>query len=220
MPNGRTGPAVLAASERVFDASRSSAGTCWPGHCRIHFGPRSGLRPAPHPWGHSTKGERNARRTHRRSSVRATPWHDLGAVLDRPPATVADPIEASGLGRGVAKDPISIHGGGPPPDSTPRASRAIAGYFPTVRQDTREVLGIVGERYRIVQHGQRGVLGAHLAHISPGNGGKAGGRARGSEGLILHAFTAFACLSQPGCSLPGPPRQGGGHWFEPSIAHW
>ncbi|HEY5262377.1 MAG TPA: DUF932 domain-containing protein [Solirubrobacteraceae bacterium] len=28
----------------------------------------------------------------------------------------------------------------------------IPGFFATVRQDTREVLGIVGERYRIVQN--------------------------------------------------------------------
>ena len=31
-------------------------------------------------------------------SVRETPWHGLGAVLDRPPATIAEAIQASGLG--------------------------------------------------------------------------------------------------------------------------
>jgi hypothetical protein len=31
-------------------------------------------------------------------SVRAAPWHGLGAVLDRPPASVAEAIEAAGLG--------------------------------------------------------------------------------------------------------------------------
>lgn len=30
-------------------------------------------------------------------SVRVTPWHDLGAVLDRPPASVAEAVEASGV---------------------------------------------------------------------------------------------------------------------------
>jgi hypothetical protein len=30
-------------------------------------------------------------------SVRVTPWHGLGAVLDRPPARVAEAIETSGL---------------------------------------------------------------------------------------------------------------------------
>jgi hypothetical protein len=40
-------------------------------------------------------------------SVRETPWHGLGAVLERPPATIAEAIEASGLGwrsRGADRD--------------------------------------------------------------------------------------------------------------------
>ena len=85
-------------------------------------------------------------------SVRVTPWHGLGAVLDWPPASVGEAIEASGLGWSVAKEPIAIHRGGTPPDWPRPASDAIPSYFATVRQDTREVLGIVGERYRIVQN--------------------------------------------------------------------
>ena len=41
-------------------------------------------------------------------SVRETPWHGLGAVLDRPPATIADAIEASGLGWRVKREPIAV----------------------------------------------------------------------------------------------------------------
>lgn len=85
-------------------------------------------------------------------SVRVTPWHGLGAVLDRPPASVGEAIEASGLGWSVNKLPIAIHRGGPPPDWARHSSEAIPGYYATVREDTEEVLGIVGERYRIVQN--------------------------------------------------------------------
>jgi phage/plasmid-like protein (TIGR03299 family) len=86
-------------------------------------------------------------------SVRETPWHGLGAVLDEPPATVAEAIEASGLAWRVAKEPIAIDRGEAPSGDwwLPRCEQ-IPGCYATVRQDTREALGIVGERYRIVQN--------------------------------------------------------------------
>ena len=86
-------------------------------------------------------------------SVRVTPWHGLGAVLDQPPATIAEAIEASGLGWSVAKEPIAIdRGETPAADWSAARCEEIPGFYATVRQDTREVLGIVGERYRIVQN--------------------------------------------------------------------
>ncbi len=98
-----------------------------PGHCRIPFGAAA--------------------------SVRETPRHGLGAVLEQPPATVAEAIEASGLGWSVAKEPIAVDRGDKPADEwwVPRCEE-IPGFYATVRQDTREVLGIVGERYRLVQN--------------------------------------------------------------------
>jgi phage/plasmid-like protein (TIGR03299 family) len=80
-------------------------------------------------------------------SVRKAPWHGLGVVL------VAEAIEASGLGWSVAKERIAVDRGDEPDDDwlLPRWEQ-IPGYYATVRQDTREVLGIVGERYRIVQN--------------------------------------------------------------------
>jgi phage/plasmid-like protein (TIGR03299 family) len=86
-------------------------------------------------------------------SVRETPWHCLGVVLDEPPATVAEAIEAAGLGWSVAKEPIAVDRGDKVADEwwAPRCEE-IPGFYATVRQDTREVLGIVGERYRLVQN--------------------------------------------------------------------
>jgi phage/plasmid-like protein (TIGR03299 family) len=76
-----------------------------------------------------------------------------GGRVDRPPASVAEAIEASGLGWSVAKEPIAVDRGETSVAdwSTPRYEE-IPGFYATVRQDTREVLGIVGERYRIVQN--------------------------------------------------------------------
>jgi phage/plasmid-like protein (TIGR03299 family) len=86
-------------------------------------------------------------------SVRETPWHRLGVVLEEPPATVAEAIKAAGLGWSVAKEPIAVDRGDKLADEwrVPRCEE-IPGFYATVRQDTREVLGIVGERYRLVQN--------------------------------------------------------------------
>ena len=87
-------------------------------------------------------------------SVRETPWHGLGGVLDRPPATIAEAIQASGLGWRVEREPIAIDRGQAATADDWREPRweEIPGYYATVRQDNRTVLGIVGERYRIVQN--------------------------------------------------------------------
>jgi phage/plasmid-like protein (TIGR03299 family) len=87
-------------------------------------------------------------------SVRQTPWHGLGAVLDQPPTTIADAIERSGLGWRVEREPIAIDRGDVATVDdwwVPRCEE-IPGWWANVRQDTRQVLGIVGERYRIVQN--------------------------------------------------------------------
>ncbi|HTC58805.1 MAG TPA: hypothetical protein VK691_01675 [Solirubrobacteraceae bacterium] len=83
-------------------------------------------------------------------SVRVTPWHGLGAVLDRPPASVAEAIEAAALGWGVVKKPLAVDIGSHLPDVL--RYKKLPGYYATVRQDTNEELGVVGERYRIVQN--------------------------------------------------------------------
>ena len=87
-------------------------------------------------------------------SVREVPWHGLGAVLPEPPKTISEAVALSGLGWGVKKEPIAVDRCDVVmPDSIwePRCE-PIPGYYATVRQDTRQVLGVVGERYRIVQN--------------------------------------------------------------------
>ncbi|WP_249012202.1 DUF932 domain-containing protein [Conexibacter sp. DBS9H8] len=87
-------------------------------------------------------------------SVRETPWHGLGAVLPEAPRSISEAIAASGLGWGVEKEPIAVDRGDVAMANSiwdPRCQE-IPGYYATVRQDNREVLGIVGERYRIVQN--------------------------------------------------------------------
>jgi hypothetical protein len=84
-------------------------------------------------------------------SVRETPWHALDAVLERQPATIAEAIQASGLGWRVEREPIAVDLGdaGTVDDWWEPRCEEIPGFYATVRQDTRAVLRIVGERYRI-----------------------------------------------------------------------
>ncbi len=85
-------------------------------------------------------------------SVRKVPWHGLGAVLERPPASVAEAVDVAGLGWSVAKRRLAIDCGAELPDVL--RYRGFDGHYATVRQDNDEVLGVVGERYRIVQNAE------------------------------------------------------------------
>lgn len=114
-------------------------------------------------------------------SVRETPWHGLGAVLDQAPATIAEAVQASGLAWRVEREPIAVDRGDAVTVEAwwePRCEE-IPGYYATVRQDTRTVLGIVGDRYRIVQNEEAfqfvdQLLGSSLQFETAGslNGGR------------------------------------------------
>jgi phage/plasmid-like protein (TIGR03299 family) len=83
-------------------------------------------------------------------SVREVPWHGKGAVLERAPRSVTEAIELAGLDWRVEKKPITL--AGEPGDSPWKQRDPIGGFYATVRQDTGEPLGIVGERYRVAQN--------------------------------------------------------------------
>jgi phage/plasmid-like protein (TIGR03299 family) len=107
---------------------------------------------ADHPMFMSTVSETTLRREHLRiprsrspySGVEPSPWHNLGTELVNP-ATAREAIESAGLNYTVVKMPMMEFVG-----------RDIAGgvsdRWVTVRTDTGEVLGIVGEKYDPVQN--------------------------------------------------------------------
>jgi hypothetical protein len=73
-------------------------------------------------------------------SIRQVPWHGLGAVLERPPTTIAQAMDASGLGWRVEREPIAVdRGDAATSDSIwdPRCEE-IPGYYATVRQESVE----------------------------------------------------------------------------------
>ena len=67
-------------------------------------------------------------------------WHGLGRVLDDVPSS-EEMIEAAHLGWSVgAQEMVTSEG------------RSVPGYFATVREDTGAVLGVVSDRYKVVQN--------------------------------------------------------------------
>jgi phage/plasmid-like protein (TIGR03299 family) len=75
-------------------------------------------------------------------------WHGLGQVLENAP-TSKDAMEAAHLNWNVKKVPcfasIPVEGGLP-------LNKLIEGCFATVREDTNDTLGIVRDRYQILQN--------------------------------------------------------------------
>jgi phage/plasmid-like protein (TIGR03299 family) len=84
-------------------------------------------------------------------SVRETPWHGLGTVLDNPP-TIGEALTLAGLDWTVKTEPayretrIGLPGGG-----TMTTREQVPAQVVT-REDTDQVLGVVGTRWRPVQN--------------------------------------------------------------------
>ncbi|MCG3204283.1 MAG: hypothetical protein KCHDKBKB_00998 [Elusimicrobia bacterium] len=68
------------------------------------------------------------------------PWHGLGKRLEKA-ATSAEAIAAAGLNWKVDKSPLFLEGG-----------KKVEGAFATVREDTKQVLGVVGNVYQPLQN--------------------------------------------------------------------
>lgn len=82
-------------------------------------------------------------------SVRETPWHKLGIVLDDYPGSIQEALLASGLEWRVAQSPIYIDN---PADTD--TTIEVEGYRANIREDTGELLGVVGDDYTIVQNSE------------------------------------------------------------------
>ena len=72
--------------------------------------------------------------------TREKPWHGLGTRVEEAP-TSADALRLAGLDWKVLQEPIYINGG-----------KKISGYQANVRDSDRRVLGVVTDRYKIIQN--------------------------------------------------------------------
>lgn len=75
-------------------------------------------------------------------SVRETPWHGMGKIVKEAPSS-ADAIRYAGLDWDVVQEPIFLSNG-----------TKIMGNYCNVRSTDRKPLGIVGDRYKIVQNSE------------------------------------------------------------------
>jgi len=73
-------------------------------------------------------------------SVREKPWHGLGTIVMEAP-TSADALRLAGLNWNVVQEPIYTD-----------FNERIKGYKANVRDSDRKVLGVVSDRYKVVQN--------------------------------------------------------------------
>lgn len=102
------------------------------------------------------------------SARNITPWHGLGVVLKRHPRSLEDALRKSGLGWTVRQEPLYR-----------RDNKPIDGWKANIRSDTRDVLGVVTNRYTVIQNREAfgflaNLLGSDLAFETAGSlhGGK------------------------------------------------
>src|SRR5262245_22192161 len=81
-------------------------------------------------------------------SVKETPWHGLGAVLDKPP-TAEEAMQQSGLDWDVIPEPVYSR---MPDGRYVQVSDECQNHRAMVRSTDRKVLAIAGSRYEPMQN--------------------------------------------------------------------
>ena len=88
-------------------------------------------------------------------SVKEKAWHNLGQVIDRYP-TSSEAIQHAGLNYIVEKRPLFTYDTenhiGKTADNIIISEIAVPNFFATVRADTDQVLGVVGNDYEVMQN--------------------------------------------------------------------
>ena len=73
-------------------------------------------------------------------SVRETPWHELGTIVNDAP-TSEYALRLTGLDWNVVQDDVFTNSG-----------ERISGYKANIRDTDRKILGVVSDRYKVVQN--------------------------------------------------------------------
>ena len=145
-----------------------------------------------HPSYHSTVDEKTLQRLHLRiprtpspyPGVAPSPWHNLGKEL-ADPATARETIDTAGLNFTVVKIPLT---------KAMKQNRP-AGFSPdrwaTVRTDTGDVLGIVGDSYEPIQNREAFTFFDSLVGTNEATYETAGALGRGERIWILARLPGF-----------------------------
>ena len=89
-------------------------------------------------------------------SVREKPWHGLGKIVMEAP-TSKDALELAGLNWSVVQEPIYTE-----------FNEVVEGYKANVRDSDRKVLGVVSDRYKVVQNADE-LLGKGVRYETAGS---------------------------------------------------
>lgn len=84
-------------------------------------------------------------------STREKAWHGLGQIVQQYP-TSAEAIQFAGLNYSVEKRRLFTYDNSEAEIDTGYASASVPNFYATIRTDTQQVLGVVGNDYTVVQN--------------------------------------------------------------------